>query len=110
MELPRFTVWIGLPQWLSGKEFPSMQEMQEIQVQSLGQEDPLAEEWKPIPVCLPGEFFGQKSLVGYSPQGRKELEMTEATEHSTALSKEEGKVQNYCLCISTVSACCSVEG
>ena len=67
MELPRFTVWIGLPQWLSGKEFPSMQEMQEIQVQSLGQEHPLAEEWKPIPVCLPGEFYGQKCLVGYSP-------------------------------------------
>ena len=44
MELPRFTVWIGLPQWLSGKEFPSMQEMQEIQVQFLGGVDPLEKE------------------------------------------------------------------
>ena len=26
---------------------------------------------------LPGEFHGQKSLAGYSPQGHKELDMTE---------------------------------
>ena len=31
------------------------------------------------PVLLPGESRGQKSLVGYSPQGRKELATTEAT-------------------------------
>ena len=23
--------------------------------------------WQPIPVCLPGEFYGQRSLEGYSP-------------------------------------------
>ena len=33
--------------------------------------------WQPTPVFLPGESHGQKSLVGYSPQGRKELDMTE---------------------------------
>jgi len=26
---------------------------------------------------LPGKFHGQRSLVGYSPWGRKELDMTE---------------------------------
>ena len=26
-------------------------------------------EWLPIPVLLPGEFHGQKSLAGYSPWG-----------------------------------------
>ena len=31
----------GLPQWLSGKDPPAMQETQEMWVQSLGQEDPL---------------------------------------------------------------------
>jgi len=35
--------------------------------------------WQPIPVFLPGESHGQKSLVGYSPQVHKELDMTEAT-------------------------------
>ena len=28
---------------------------------------------------LPGESHGQKSLAGYSPQGHKESDMTEAT-------------------------------
>ena len=31
------------------------------------------------PVELPGEFLGQRSLAGYSPQGCKESDMTEAT-------------------------------
>ena len=34
---------------------------------------------QPTPVFLPGESHGQKSLVGYSPLGRKGLGMTEAT-------------------------------
>ena len=33
--------------------------------------------WQPTPVFLPGEFHGQRSLVGYSPWGHKELDMTE---------------------------------
>ena len=41
-----------------------------------------AEEGDPValvPVFLPRESPGQRSLVGYSPQGRKELDATEAT-------------------------------
>ena len=41
--------------------------VQEAQVQSLGQEDPLEKEWLPTPVFLPGEFYGQRSLMGYGP-------------------------------------------
>ena len=33
--------------------------------------------WQPTPVFLPGESHGGRSLVGYSPWGRKELDMTE---------------------------------
>ena len=33
--------------------------------------------WQPTPVSLPGESHGQRSLVGYSPRGRKESDMTE---------------------------------
>ena len=33
--------------------------------------------WQPTPVFLPGEFHGQRSLVGYSPWGPKESDMTE---------------------------------
>ena len=34
-------------------------------------------EWLPTPVFLPGEFHGQRSLVGYSLWGCKELNTTE---------------------------------
>ena len=34
-------------------------------------------EWQPTPVFLPGEFHGQRSLVGCSPWGCKESDMTE---------------------------------
>ena len=51
--------------------------MQNIQVQSLGQEDPLEKEWQPTLVFLSGEFHGQRSLVGYCPWGHKESDMTE---------------------------------
>ena len=40
---------------------------------------PWSREQKPIPVFLPVESHGQRSLVGYSPWGCKELDMTEAT-------------------------------
>ena len=43
--------------------------MQESQVRSLDQEDPLEEETQPTPVVLSGESHGQGSLVGYSPWG-----------------------------------------
>ena len=50
--------------------------MQETQVRSLVWEDPLEKEMA-IPVLLPGKSHGQKSLVGYSPCGRKESDTTE---------------------------------
>ena len=33
--------------------------------------------WQPTPVFLPGESQGRRSLVGYSPWGRKEMDTTE---------------------------------
>ena len=35
---------------------------------------PWSRKWQPTPVCLPGEFHGQGSLVGYSPWGHTYLE------------------------------------
>ena len=53
--------------------------MRETLVQSLSQEDPSPgnRKWQPTPVYLPGEFCGQRSLVGYSPWGCKELDRIE---------------------------------
>ena len=47
--------------------------MQKTQVQSLGQEYPQKRDWLPTPVFLPGEFHGQRNLVGYSLWGRKRV-------------------------------------
>ena len=38
---------------------------------------PWRRKWQPIPVFLPGKIHGQKSLMGYSPWGHKDLDMTE---------------------------------
>ena len=51
--------------------------LQEIWVRPLGREDPLEKEMQPTLVLLPGESHGGRSLVGYSPWGRKELDTTE---------------------------------
>jgi len=49
---PRFDPWVGKMPW--------------------------RKEWLPTLVFLPGEFHGQRShLVGYSPWGHKESDMTE---------------------------------
>ena len=60
--------------------------MQETQDQSLGGEDTLEKGITTSPVFLPGELHGQKSLVGYSPWGLKDLDTTEWLTH-TALNK-----------------------
>ena len=51
--------------------------MQETWVQCLGWEDTLEKVMSLNPVFLPEGSQGQKSLVGYSPWGHKELDMTE---------------------------------
>jgi len=49
----------------------------ETQVQSLGQEHSLEKGMATHSVFMPGDFHGQRSLAGYSPWGRKELDTTE---------------------------------
>ena len=43
---------------------------------------PWRRKWQPIPVFLPGEFHGQRSLADYSPWGRQESDMTEQLTHT----------------------------
>ena len=55
-------------------------------VHSLGQEDPWERKipgrrkWEPTPVFLPGKSHGQRSLVDYSPWGRKKVRHNLVTE------------------------------
>ena len=41
------------------------------------QKSPWRRKWQPIPVFLPRESHGQRSLAGCSPQGCKESDVTE---------------------------------
>ena len=56
-----------------------MQEMSEMWVQYLGQEDPLEKEMTTQSTVLAWRIYEQRSLVGYSPWGHKELNITETT-------------------------------
>ena len=51
--------------------------MQETWVQSLSQENPMEKGITTHSVFLPGKSYGQRSLVGYTPWGQKESDMTE---------------------------------
>jgi len=42
---------------------------------------PCKRAWRPTLVFFPGESHGQRSPMGYSPWGCKELDVTEVTEH-----------------------------
>ena len=54
----------------------SLPAVQETRVHSLGQEDPLEKEMEIQCSTVAGEFYGQRSLAGYSPWDPKESEMT----------------------------------
>ena len=43
-------------------------------------------QWHPTPVLLPGKSHGWRSLVGYSPWGREESDMTEQLHFHFSLS------------------------
>ena len=48
---------------------------------------PRRREWQPIPVFLPGEFHGHRSLVSYSAWGHKESDTTGQHTHTHTRTK-----------------------
>ena len=61
---------------LMAQKVKNLPTMPETPVLFLGHEDPLEKEVATTPVLLPGESHGRRSLVGYSPWGHKESDMT----------------------------------
>ena len=59
MQGPKFDPWVGKTSW--------------------------RREWQPTPVFLPGEFHGQRSLVGYSLWSHKESGTTDRLTHTVPL-------------------------
>ena len=72
-------VWpLWLLQWLSGKE--SVCHCRRCRRCGFGPwvgKVPWSRKWQPTPVFMPRRSHGQRSLVGYSPWGRKESDTTE---------------------------------
>ena len=83
VDITHMITYIGIYTWASlvAQRLKHLPAMWETWVRSLGGEDPLEEEMAPTPVFLPGESHGQRSLVGYSPRGRKESDTTERLNH-----------------------------
>ena len=75
---PELPCTLGPPRWQQWQRTRQpVQETQEMRVQSISGRAPGVRKWQPTPVCLPEKSHGWRSLVGYSPRGRKELDTTE---------------------------------
>ena len=59
----------GLPRWLSGKEATCQCRRHGFD-HCIGK-IPWRKKWQPTPIFLPEKSHGQRSLVGYSPWGRR---------------------------------------
>ena len=81
----------GLPQWASGKESIRLP-MQEMQVQSLVQEDPLDKEMATHSSILAWEMHGQRSLVCYNSWGCKRVR------YNLVTKKQEQSMSCCCCC------------
>ena len=78
--------------WLSGKEF---YQYRSHRFSSRVGKILWRRAWQPTPVFLPGESHGQRSLVGYSPWGLKQFEMTQALSMGAAYEKILGYLANH---------------
>ena len=74
-DVPAMIIW--LPRWHCGKE-PACQCRRRKFNPWIGK-IPWSRKWQPTSVFLPGKFHGNRSLLGYSPRGHKESDMTEHT-------------------------------
>ena len=96
LQLPLFFILaipMGFPGGASGKE-PAYQcrRLKRLEFDPWVRRIPWGRAWQPTPLFLPGESHGQRSLAGYSPWGRKESDMTEATWHARVAVKAQSPI------------------
>ena len=68
----------GVPRWLSGEECACR--CRRCRFNPWVGKIPWRKKWQPTAVFLPWKSRGQKSLVGYSPQGRKKSPRTQLSD------------------------------
>ena len=64
----------------------------------MGREDLLEKGMVTTSVFLPGKSYGQRSLVGYSPWGRKRVRRDIATKQQEKNDKWEQTITNESIC------------
>ena len=83
----------------SGSDDKNLPPMQETGIRSWVGKIPWRRQWQPTPIFLPGEFHGQRSLVGYSAWVCKESGVTEQLTFSLLFFKvndASSPAQNIC--------------
>ena len=82
--------WTGrVPGWCSGKESTHQcRRSRRCRFKPQVGKIPQQRKWQLTPVFLPGKFHGQRSLVGYSPWGCKESDMTKHALMHTRMDME----------------------
>ena len=73
-----------------------MQDIQVMQLPSLGQEDPLEEEMETHSSILSWEIYGQRSLAGYSPWAHKDSDTTKHIWTFTYTKVSYCKIATFC--------------
>ena len=95
---------MGFPGDASGKETACESRRHERQgFDSRVGKVPWRRAWQPTPVFLPGESHGQRSLVGYSPWGRKELDRPEQFSMHAHISNQKTLLQRETVCLEIAS-------
>ena len=95
---------LGLPWWLNDEE--SACQCRRPRFSPWVGKIPWRRQWQLNPVFLPGKSHGQRSLVGYRPQGRKESGKTERPHFHPAYGFPLAAVSPtivYCLCLASWS-------
>ena len=68
----------GLPRWRTGKKSACQcRRCKRYRFDPWVWKIPWSRKWQPTPVFLPGQFYGQRSLAGFSPCSYKESGTTE---------------------------------
>ena len=89
------TYWIntlGFPGGASGKESTSTCQCRRHKRHRFNpwvRKIPWSRKWHPTPVFLPRKFHGQRSLVGYSPGGCKELDILSVRQDDKCFLKHD---------------------
>ena len=78
--------YLGFP---GGSVVKNSSAMQEMQVGSLGQGDPLEKDMATHPSILAWEIDGQRNLAGYSPQGCKRARHDLATKQQCNIQYQQ---------------------